>query len=101
MAVRTDWTQVCNRIEAIPVTYLGKWNEVVNMNKSSATLAVERFEIKVADGAADSVMLDALLACVWTTFIDADRNLPRGSLEIGFRCLNFIGKRVRLTAKLR
>ena len=83
------------------MTYLGKWNEVMNMNKSSATLAVERFEIEVADGAADSVMLDALLACVWTTFLDGDRKLPRGSLEIDFRCLNFIGKRVRLTAKLR
>jgi hypothetical protein len=83
---------VCNRVEAILAAYLGKWNKVVNMNKASATLAIKRREIEGADGATDSVMLDALLACAWATLIDADRYLSRGSLEIGFGCRNLIGK---------
>ena len=93
VAVRADWTQVCNRVEAILMAYLGKWDEVVNMNKASATHAIKRLEIEVADGTADSVMLDALLACAWATLIDADRYLSRGALKIGFGCRNLVRKR--------
>jgi len=84
---------VCNRVEAILVAYIGKRNEMVNMNKASATLAIRRLEIELADGTADSVMLDALLACAWATLIDADRYHSRGSLEIGFGCRNLVRKR--------
>jgi len=93
VAVRADRSEVCNRVEAILVAYVGKWDEVVNMNKASATLAVKRPEVEVADGTADSVMLDALLACAWATLINADRYLSRGSLEIGFGCRNLVRKR--------
>jgi len=101
VAIWADWAQVSYWVEAILATYIGKWNEMVNLDKASAMLAIKRLEIEVTDGAADSIMLDAPLACSWVTLIDADRYLSRGSLEIGLWCEDLVRKRDRLVAELR
>src|ERR1043166_9506194 len=96
VTVRTNRTQICNRINLILCLNLRQRLEVVNVNECAAKLTKHLLEVEVADCATITVVLDAPLACVWATLVDIDGNLSRRTLEETRRCRHLVGQKNRL-----
>ena len=81
MAIRADGTQVCNGIDAILATYLGKVEQVVDVNKALSELAASSAEIEIAHDASSAVVLDAKRSGGRIAFVGVNADLADGTLE--------------------
>src|SRR5690606_1477904 len=81
MTVRAQGNEVAPRIQNIRFANRTERTQVVHMNKASADIAVNGFEIKVAGGASTTMCRNANLACHGVSLIGVDRHALDGPLK--------------------
>lgn len=82
MAIRTDWSEVPNRVYHSAPIGCRERPKVMHVNEMLANVAVDRLEAKRTDGTRKSVVRDARRSRFRVSLIGVNRHLLRRTLDI-------------------